>query len=224
MSSQAKIRVLIVDDHPLMREALCTAIEDEADLEIAGEASNGVEGVQQARVLKPDVIVMDLYMPLKDGVETITEIRAENPAARILVLTSSSEEGKLMAAVQAGALGYLLKDSSRTVLLQGIRDVAQGQAFLPPHLALKLMDAMRQQGALPPVEAAPIEALTDRELDVLKWIGRGASNREIAAALVLADGTVRTHVHHILGKLGLENRNQAILYAIRTGLVEKTKA
>jgi NarL family two-component system response regulator LiaR len=210
-----KIRVLVVDDHPLMREALRGAIEDEPDMELAGEADNGLEAIALARTLQPDVTVMDLFMAGMDGLEAIARIREENPDARILALTSSTDESKVMAAVQAGALGYLLKDVQRVELLQAIREVSRDNVYLPPHLARKLFNGMRQGPAKPPV--SPAEQLTTREAEILKRIGEGASNREIAEALCVSEGTVRTHVHHILGKLGLKNRNQAILYTLQKG-------
>jgi len=212
-----KIRVLIVDDHPLMREALRGAIEDEPDMELVGEADNGLEAVGLAGSLQPDVTVMDLFMAGMDGLEAIARIREENPDARILALTSSTDESKVMAAVQAGALGYLLKEVQRVELLRAIREVSQGNVFLPPHLVRKLFNGMRQGQAKSPV--TPVEALTPRETEVLKYIGDGASNREIAEALCVSEGTIRTHVHHILGKLGLKNRNQAILYALQGKLI-----
>jgi len=220
MEETKKTRVLIVDDHPLMRDALSMAIEDESDMEIVGQASNGVEAVDLALRLLPDVIVTDLFMPVKDGLTAIAEILTQNPKARILALTSSTEETVMLSAVQAGVLGYLLKDSQRTVLLQAIREVSQGQSYLPPQLARKLMEGLRQRPKQPDDENR-LEQLTGRELDVLRLIGRGASNREVASALSLSEGTVRTHVHHLLNKLGLANRNQAILYALKAGLVDK---
>ncbi len=212
------IRILVVDDHPMMREALCAAIQDEEDMQVIGEATNGIEAVHQARALAPDVTIMDMFLPGKSGLEAIAEIKAQDPAARILVLTSSTDENMVLAAVQAGVLGYLLKDSHRVQLLQAIRSVSQGQSFLSPDVAQKLASGVRRQGkqATPP----PVEPLTDRERQVLKLIGQGASNREIAQKLSLTEGTVRTHVHNILGKLGLANRNQALLYAVREGLVD----
>lgn len=213
------IRVLIVDDHPLMRQAIRTAIIVEPDLQIAGEASNGQEAIERARALQPDVTIMDLLMPGKDGLQAIAEIRAENPDARIIVLTSLSEEEPVVAAINAGAQGYLLKDIQRDDLLRAIREVAQGNTFLPPAIARKLIDGIQQSKAK--TLTAPVEPLTERERAVLKLIGQGASNRDIAQKLTLTEGTVRTHVHNILGKLGLKNRNQIILYAVREGLVDK---
>lgn len=216
-----KIRILLVDDHPLMREALRAAIEDEEDMEVISEASNGQQAVEQAHTLQPDVIVMDLFMPGMDGMRAIATIHEQHPDLHILALTSSADETKIVEAVQSGALGYLLKDARRSEIIEAIREVSQGQSYLPPQLARKLLNGLRQQpkaGHLP--EQSALETLTPRELEVLKAIGGGASNREIAARLFLSEGTVRTHVHHILSKLELSNRNQAILYALHAGLVD----
>ncbi len=217
--STGALRVLVVDDHPLMREALRMAIEDEPDMQIVGEAANGVEAVQQALALHPDVTVMDLFLPKKSGLEAIAEIGAANPHARILVLTSSVDENMVHAAIQAGVLGYLLKDTKRVELLRAIREVGQDNAYLSPDVAVKLANGVRRRSkpSAPPL----VEPLTEREQEVLKWVGQGESNREIARKLSLTEGTVRTHVHNILGKLGLTNRNQAILFAVREGLLEK---
>ena len=213
------IRILVVDDHPLMREALRTAIEDEADMRVIGEAANGSQGVQCAHDLQPDVILMDLFMPGKSGLEAIAEIRTENPHAQILALTSSTDEMMVLAAVQAGVLGYLMKDSEREELLRAIREVSRGNSFLSSDVALKLAKSVRQERK--PNPPPLVEPLTERERQVLKLIGQGASNREIARTLTVSEGTVRTHVHNILGKLDLANRNQAILYAIREGIIDK---
>jgi NarL family two-component system response regulator LiaR len=222
------IRVLIVDDHPLMREALRTAIEDEPDMIVAAEASNGDEAVLLADSVHPDVIIMDLLMPHKDGLEAIAEIISRDPEAHILALTSSSDEEKIVAAVQAGVAGYLLKDARRVEILQGIREVSQGNVFLPPYMASKLISGLRPNRKFPVVAiAAPqgeqtsFEELTPREMEVMKLIGQGKSNRDIAERLFLSNGTVRTHVHHILEKLNLKNRNQAILYAIKNGVGQR---
>lgn len=214
-----KIRVLVVDDHPLMREALRMAIEDEPDMQVIGEATNGADAVTQARALNPDVTVMDLFMPRQDGLHAIAEIKSHTPGARLLALTSSTDEALVLAAVQAGVLGYLMKDSQREELLRAIREVSCGNTFLPPHIAQKLANSVREHQR--ERAAQPVEPLTERELEVLRLIGQGASNKQIAHALHVSEGTVRTHVHHLLGKLGLENRNQAILYAVREHLVEK---
>ncbi len=217
------IRVLIVDDHPLMRDALRAAIEDEPDMAVAGEACNGEQALDLMRALRPDVTVMDLFMPVKDGLDAIAEMRREQPESRILALTSSTDEEKIVSAVQAGALGYLMKDAQRVELLEAIREVSRGHSYLPQSVALKLMNGMRQGRATPPdlpPTPSPSEPLTDRELDVLRLIGQGATNQDIASKLGVAEGTVRTPVHHILATLGLANRNQAIVYALRQGLVD----
>jgi NarL family two-component system response regulator LiaR len=205
------LRILVVDDHPLMRQAICTAIESERDMEVAGEATDGNEAIAQALKLHPDVIVMDLLMPGKDGLEAIVEIRAANPEARILALTSSSDDDLVVAAIEAGVQGYLLKDTPRDQLLEAIREVHAGNGFLPPAVARKLMDRMRAVHSI----KEPSEPLTERELQVLRLIGQGASNREIAEALRLSEATVRVHVHNLLGKLGLEHRGQAMVYILR---------
>lgn len=216
-----KIRVLVVDDHPLMREALRAAIEAEADMEVVGEAANGREAVDQARALQPDVIVMDLLMPGVNGLEAIAAIRAEFPEALILALTSSTEESKVLAAVQAGALGYLLKDARREELLQAIREVSQGNAYLSPQVALKLVHSVRQpRPDTPPPPREPAggpstQRLTARQKEVLNLLGQGLSNQEIAETLVVSEATVRSHIYHILGKLGVGSRSQAVAYAVR---------
>ncbi len=215
----SRIRILVVDDHPLMREALCMAIEDETDMQVVGEAANGEDAVRQARALNPDVTVMDLFMPRQGGLEAIAQIKREDANARMIALTSSTDETMVLAAVQAGVLGYLMKDSQREELLHAIREVSRGNTFLPPAIAQKLANSVREQKKEKP--APPVEPLTDREIQVLGLIGQGTSNKEIAQLLNVSEGTVRTHVHNLLGKLGLANRNQAILYAVREGITPK---
>jgi DNA-binding NarL/FixJ family response regulator len=216
------IRVLIVDDHPLMRDALSAAIGDEPDLQVIGEATNGIDAIERARALRPDVIVMDLFLPRKTGLEAIADIRATRADAPILALTSSPDDEMVLKAVQAGALGYLMKDSPRDELLCAIRAVSRGETFLPPPIARKLADALRAQHK--PADAPLIEPLTERERAVLRLLGAGASNKQIAQALNVSEGTVRTHVHNVLGKLGLENRNRAILYAVREGITGEARS
>ncbi len=211
----AKIRVLVVDDHPLMREALCSAVSDESDLELAGEASNGETAIEQNALLQPDVILMDLFMPGKNGLEATAEIHQKYPAVRILVLTSSNDEHLVSAAMQSGAMGYLLKDARRIEILQAIRTISQGVVYLPGHLARKVFDALRNTEAADRLDAEKTDNLTRRERQVLELMGEGASNAEIADRLVLTEGTVRTHVHNLLEKLHLKNRNQAILYTLK---------
>jgi NarL family two-component system response regulator LiaR len=208
------IRVLIADDHAVVREGLRALIETEPGMTLVGEAADGVEVVERARMLAPDVILLDLVMPRKGGIEAISEIKRENPDARILVLTSFAEDDKVFPAIKGGAMGYLLKDSSPAELLQAVRDVYQGDLSMHPTIARKLMRELQRSSDLPPTE----EPLTGRELEVLSLLARGLSNREIADDLVVSERTVRTHVSNILGKLHLANRTQAALYALREGL------
>ncbi len=210
------IRILIADDHAIVREGLRTLIASEPGMELVGEAADGIEAVSLARSLKPDVILMDVVMPHKDGLEAIGEIKQENPEMCILVLTSFAEEDKVFPAIRAGALGYLLKDSSPKQLLQAIYDVHRGESSLHPSVALKLVREISQPSDLPPAE----HPLTEREVDVLELVAQGLSNQEIADQLVISEWTVRTHVRNILGKLHLANRTQAALYALREGLAE----
>jgi two-component system, NarL family, response regulator LiaR len=207
------IRVLTADDHDLVRRGLQALFEITAGIELVGEAVDGMDAVEKVRQLQPDVILLDLMMPRMDGIEAIRAIRAENPNARILVLTSFAEDDQVFAAVKSGALGYLLKDSSPDDLLQAIRDVYRGEPSLQPAIARKLLREISR-----PVDRGVIvDPLTDREIEVLKLVARGFSNQEIADGLVISEGTVRFHVSNILDKLHLANRTQAALYALREG-------
>ena len=212
--AETPIRVLISDDHAIVREGLRSLLETEPGMELAGEAVDGGEAVAKARALRPDVILLDLMMPRMDGIEAIGEIKREQPDARILVLTSFAEDEKVFAAIKAGALGYLLKDSSPQELLQSIREVARGESSLLPTIARKVLRELSRPRDLPPTP----EPLTARELEVLGLVAQGLSNQEIAGRLVLSERTVRTHVSQILTKLQLANRTQAALYALREGL------
>jgi DNA-binding NarL/FixJ family response regulator len=208
------IRIILVDDHPLMREALRAAMEDEDDMQVVAEAGNGQEAVQLASITRPDIILMDLFMPVKDGLSAIEEILAANPEAHLLVFTSSQEEDKINAAMEMGVLGYLNKDVERSVLLLAIREVSQGRAYLPPAIATRLLARLRKKKAVQQA-ASRVEMLTPRELELVGWVRKGLTNRQIAAELSLSEGTVRTHIHNILQKLGLQNRNQLILYNLK---------
>ncbi len=209
-----RVKVLIADDHAIVREGLRTLIDSEEGLMLVGEAADGIEAVSKARRLKPDVILMDLVMPRKGGLDAIREIKREAPEVGILVLTSFGEKDKVFPAIKAGALGYLLKDTSPDQLLQAIFDVHLGRAPLQPSIALKLIGEIREPPEVPPAE----HSLTPREVTVLKLVARGLTNQEIADELIISEWTVRTHVSNILQKLHVVNRTQATLYALREGL------
>ena len=208
------IRVLIVDDHAVVREGLRALIAVKPGMEVVGEAADGLEAVRQARALRPDVTLLDLMMPRGDGIEAIRGIKRENPAARILVLTSFAEDEKVFPAIKAGALGYLLKDSSPQELLDAIRAVYRGEVSLHPSIALRLIRQLNRPSPLPPAS----DPLSARELAVLNLVARGLSNQQISEKLTIRERTVATHVSNILDKLHLANRTQAALYALREGL------
>jgi len=208
------IQVLIVDDHAIVREGQRALIETEPNMEVVGEAKDGFEATEMAISLHPDVILMDLHMPRKEGIEAIKEIKAENPEARILVLTSFTEDEKVYAAIKAGAMGYVLKDSSPQEIMAAIRQIHQGESSMNHIIAEKLMREIQRSSDLPPTA----EPLTVREVEVLKLLALGMSNQDIADKLVISERTVRTHVSNILSKLHLANRTQAALYALREGL------
>ena len=210
------IRVLIADDHYLVRQGLRVLISSDSRMELAGEATDGEEAVQQARRLHPDVILLDLKMPRKDGVQAIADIRAEHPQARILVLTSFAEDERVVQAIKAGALGYLLKDSSPAELLDAIAAISRGQPWLPPAVSSAVLRDLQVRP-----ESCPLtEPLTAREGEVLQRVALGQSNQQIARDLVISERTVRNHVSNILAKLGLSSRTQAASYAFQKGLVQ----
>jgi len=214
-----RIRVLIADDHPIIRDSLRALISTEEDLQLVGEAINGEDAVKKATELNPDVILMDLVMPVKDGLQAIIEIKQTDPDVSILVLTSFSDEDKVFPAIRSGALGYMLKDTAPQELLKAIHDVYRGEASLHPSIALQLIREIKRPSNLPPIE----NPLTERELEVLRLIAQGLNNQEIATRLVRSEWTIRTHVRNILGKLHLANRTQATLFALREGMADLKK-
>lgn len=209
-----QIKILIVDDHAVVREGLRTYLELEDNLTIVGEAANGREAVDKVPVLRPDVVLMDLLMPEMDGIAATKAIKEATPDVKVIVLTSFQDDEHIMPAIEAGATGYLLKDVSAPELVKAIAGAFQGQAQLHPEIARKLMEQVRQ----PRRRDDPAEDLTPRERDVLKLIASGMSNKEIARELVMTERTVKGHVSNILGKLSLQDRTQAALYAVRHGL------
>ncbi len=208
------IRVLIADDHPLIREGLRGLLAAEPGLELVGEAADGSEAVEKTALLRPDVILLDLLMPVKSGIEAIIQIKENDPEARILVLTSFADDDQVFPALRSGALGYLLKDSSPQDLLRAIRSVYRGESSLHPTIARRLVLQFSQ----PAVDSSPENPLTQREVEVLKLVAQGLSNQNIADELVVSERTVGKHVGNILEKLHLANRTQAALYALREGL------
>ncbi len=213
--SHPLIRVLIVDDHAIVRKGVRALLEEIEDIEVAGEAANGMEAVDKSKDLKPDIILMDLEMPVMDGVEAIKQIKSQQEGVRIIALTSFATDDKVFPAIKNGALGYLLKDSEPTKLLEAIRKVFRGEPSLAPTIARKVLNEFSRSLRQP---NSP-ESLSKRELEVLGLVAKGLNNQEIADRLAIAEVTVRTHVSHILGKLHLANRVQATLYALREDIV-----
>jgi two-component system, NarL family, response regulator LiaR len=210
------IKVLIVDDHPIVRKGLCDLIEFSPDICVIGEAANGAEVIRLAQTLNPDIVLLDLVMPGMDGIDIITRLKSDHPDLRILILTSFSEDEKVIAAIKAGAQGYMLKDSSPQDVLQALREVYRGKSFLSPVIARKLIREMNQPMPTP----AENEVLTERETEILTMIAKGMTNQEIADWFVISRKTVITHVSKILAKLHLTNRTQAALYAVQIGMVK----
>jgi NarL family two-component system response regulator LiaR len=210
------IRVLIVDDHAVVREGLRAFLETQEELEVVGEAADGNEAVRAASRLGPDVILMDLVMPELDGVGAMRALRERVPDARVIVLTSFLDEDKLLPAIRAGAAGYLLKNAEPKELARAVRAAYAGEALLDPVVAARLVETLAADGS-----EDPIDRLTPREREVLVLIGRGFPNKRIAQELGLAEKTVKTHVGHVLGKLGVTDRTQAAVLAVRAGLVDQ---
>lgn len=210
-----KITVMLIDDHRVVRQGLRDFLELQGDIEIVGEAASGEEGAQLARDLLPDVVLMDLVMPGIDGVETTRRVKAVSPSSRVIVLTSFADDDKVFPAIKAGAISYLLKDISPEDLAHAIRAAQRNEAVLHPEVAAKLM----QEFSAPKSHEAPVEQLTPREMDVLRLVAKGMSNKEIADKLIISEKTTKTHISNILSKLHLADRTQVAIYALRQRLV-----
>jgi DNA-binding NarL/FixJ family response regulator len=205
-----KIRILIVDDHPVVRDGLKGMLDGLPEFEVVGEAADGSQAVELARQLSPQVVLMDLRMPVMDGVEAITRICASHLKTCVLVLTTYDTDADILRAIEAGATGYILKDAPREELYRAIRSTAAGQSYLSPSVATRLMGKLRA-----PAEAA----LSQREADVLTWVAKGASNKEIAHHLHISEATVKSHLLHIFSKLGVNDRTQAVTLAVQKGII-----
>lgn len=225
LASGNRIRVLIVDDHAMVRQGLRTFLELQDSsvlpIEVAGEAGNGIEAVEIAQRAQPDIVLLDLVMPQMDGIQATSKIMECSPRSRIIILTSFGEEDKVLPAIRAGAQGYLLKDIPPAELVQAVREVYLGKVQLHPEVAKKLMSvvaAVKEEPTSSHTATRSDDGLTERERGVLQLIADGMNNREIAEKLVISEKTVKTHVSNILGKLHLDDRTQAAIYALRHGL------
>lgn len=216
------IRVLLVDDQTLLREGLHTLLSLHDDIDIVGEAANGQEALDAAAALQPDVILMDLQMPVLDGATAIRRLKASGHPARVIVLTTFDDDDRVFDGLRAGALGYLLKDVSSDKLVEAIHAAARGESFLQPSVAAKVLaefNRLERAAGAPPPPPDLVEPLSERELEILRLVAAGDSNKEIAALLVITEGTVKNHVTNILGKLGVRDRTQAALRAREMGLL-----
>ncbi|MGY1735571.1 MULTISPECIES: response regulator [unclassified Geodermatophilus] len=214
------VRVLVVDDQALFREALVTLLGARPEVEVVGEAGDGHEALERAAAVRPDVVLMDLHMPVLDGIGATRRLRVEQPHVRVLALTTFDDDEDVFAALRAGALGYLLKDVSSDRLVEAVLSAARGESVLQPSVAAKVVARLAQLDDAPRPRPQPLVVpLSDRELDVLRLLAEGRSNREIARALYLAEGTVKNHVTNVLGKLGARDRTQAALRARALDLV-----
>jgi two-component system, NarL family, response regulator LiaR len=222
MTTIEKIKVLIVDDHQVVRQGLRTFLDLHEDIQVVGEAGDGLTAVELAEKIRPDVILMDLVMPRLDGVAAIRRIKALGTGIKVIALTSFAEDNKVFPAIQAGASSYLLKDVSPDALVEAIRAAQRGEARLHPDIMRQLMEQVARQPETSAAANSP--QLTQRENEVIRLVASGKNNREIAQALVISEKTAKAHISNILGKLGLDDRTQMAIYAIKNGLVDPDKA
>jgi len=214
-----RIRILLVDDQAMFREGLRTLLTTQPDFEVVGEAAHGEEALRLCPTARPDVVLMDLRMPVLDGVAATRRLRAAHPEARVIVLTTFDDDEDIFEGLRAGALGYLLKDAGSTKLFEAVRAAARGESFLQPSVAAKVVAEFTRLAGRAPAPSELVEPLSDRELEVLRWVAQGASNKEIAAALFIAEGTVKNHLTSIFNKLSVRDRTQAALKARELGLL-----
>jgi NarL family two-component system response regulator LiaR len=219
IDQEQRIRVMIVDDHTIVRKGIKALLAETSNIQVVGEACDGLEAIQLSKQLEPDIILMDLLMPKMDGIEATRQITLQQPQVRVLTVTSFVGDEKVYPAIKAGAVGYLLKDSEPAELIRTIYRIYRGEPSLHPLIARKMVREIVELPALKPIP----EALTAREVEVLQLVAQGLSNEEIATQLVVSEATVRTHISHLLDKLHLANRVQATLYALREGLTSLGK-
>jgi len=213
-----RIKILVVDDHALVRRGVVEVLAEEEALEVVGEATNGAEGVEMARALSPDVVIMDLQMPVLGGLEATSALRTEMPDAHVVVLTVSESEADLFSAMRCGARGYILKNASGDELIRAVQHIAEGGVIVSPTMATKLLGELAQVPGAGSQPEAAIEGLSPRETEVLQLVAQGDSNNEIAGTLIISENTVKTHLRNIMNKLHLANRSRAAAYAVRAGL------
>jgi DNA-binding NarL/FixJ family response regulator len=222
MRLEEPLRILLVDDHTLFRRGVSALLEQRTDLQVVGEASNGLEAVARARELLPDVILMDIHMPVCDGLEAVDRIKREMPHVKVIMLTVSDDDRDLFSAIKSGASGYLLKNLEPHQLYAQLDAVGRGEAAINGMLAARILQELRRPVPHTSAEQEPVETLTAREIEVLQLVVQGASNRQIADHLYITENTVKIHMRNILEKLHLQNRIQAAVYAVRSGLVDDT--
>jgi DNA-binding NarL/FixJ family response regulator len=215
MTAESPIRVLIADDHTVVRDGLAAVLARRPDITVVGEASNGIEAVEKAEQLHPDVILMDLRMPEMDGAEAMRRIRERDPEVRFLVLTTFDNDEYIFEAIQAGAKGYLLKDASREDLFRAVVAVYKGESLIQPAVASRVLDRFVELSQ----RTVPGETLSEREIEVLRLMARGAANKEIAAALFISESTVKTHIANIFQKLDVNDRTEAVTTALQKGII-----